>query len=614
MSPTARHAMCYAMYNALRRATQRYTSLLTSSVLVTVALLAGLAPAFLFAPAASAHGATGSAKGDSSAAVHAVRLASLAVVRIVVVEAGHVICAGCYQGHDIVFPLDGGAYYTIWSGSGALISPDGYILTADHVADGIPGADAQYFVSLAINELAQKAGISVDEARQAFEQDADRIQVPTEVVKRTAFLSTAYIGPVRDVAEVRDSQTALPITRVVASSPVDKQDVAIVKVEGHDLPNVRLAPSSSVQVEDSVTAIAFPADADVGSGVDDQPDFGLLLDPQPGNEAQLDNLLTPTVESGQIIARKHLADGTLVYQTNAIGNHGSSGGAVINDRGEIVGFVDRGPLDGSTRVASLVTNEVIASYAQQAGVTNSGQGGFMTRWTAALAALDASDTCRAGQARDGLRALRADYPRFGAIQPFVREAETKAATAHCGPSVGMAAGVGGLLLLLAGAAAAVLFFLHRQGKVRLGLPARQPVGAPGTVSGTMPAMSPAFAAPAVGGLDPAYAAYNAPYALPAFPPTSHLTSVPPYAAPQAPWGAGPAATPYPAGLGAAPIPPVAPRTPVRLPVITRDLGAPVTQPPRWDVDATEIRHCTSGHTVADAEARFCTECGARVFF
>ncbi|HEX6817696.1 MAG TPA: serine protease, partial [Ktedonobacterales bacterium] len=439
MSHTVSHTMHIARHPALlfvRRCIPCTTSHVARSILATFALLAGLAPAFFFAPAASAHERAANAAGGS---VHAVRLDSPAVVRIIKVESGRVICKACYQGQDIPFPLDGtSSYSAIFSGSGTLISPDGYILTADHVADaGL--ADNDIFRQQAINELAQKAGISVDQATQDFQesQQAGQIQFDIHVTQLTAFLSTAYIGAVRDATQVGDPQVALPVTRVVASSPVEKQDVAIVKVEGHDLPNVRIAPTGSVHVQDRVSAIAFPADADVGSDRFVDGDFTHLLNPQQGEEAELTDLLTPTVEGGQIIAIKRLADGTSYYQTDQIGNHGSSGGAVINDQGDIVGFLDalNDVNSGNpTRVADLITNDVIASYVQQAGITDSGQGAFASRWTQAVDALDNGDACQAAQARDGLRQLSTDYPRFSAIQPFMLQAQSESAGARCLPS------------------------------------------------------------------------------------------------------------------------------------------------------------------------------------
>ena len=84
------------------------------------------------------------------------------------------------------------------------------------------------------------------------------------------------------------------------------------------------------------------------------------------------------------VAQKIQDDGTPVYETCDIGNHGSSGAPVINAAGEIIGSIDRGADGSDTRVQYLVPSTVAAEYAALAGAANSPADNFMSVWTRAV--------------------------------------------------------------------------------------------------------------------------------------------------------------------------------------------------------------------------------------
>ncbi|HET8907398.1 MAG TPA: trypsin-like peptidase domain-containing protein, partial [Ktedonobacterales bacterium] len=252
-----------------RRRVVRGASISLLAALTTMALMSFMA----LVPVAGAHAVVQNAPADS-ANRHGVNLASPAVVRIVSEVDGQVVCKGCNQGSDITFPLNGSNYALAFSGSGAFISSDGYVLTADHVVDYANNDQIILdFFNQAVNEFAQATGTSQNDAQTIFLQlvNQNLIKIPTQVTSQKVFLSTAYTGTLNNPAQV----TSYDITRIVANSPVDKQDVAIVKVEAHDMPYLQMAPANSVHVQDTITAVAYPADADTG-------DFTALLSPASG--------------------------------------------------------------------------------------------------------------------------------------------------------------------------------------------------------------------------------------------------------------------------------------------------------------------------------------------
>ena len=97
---------------------------------------------------------------------------------------------------------------------------------------------------------------------------------------------------------------------VVGADP--KTDVAIIKIDGHNLPSVKLGDSKTLEVGDWVLAVGNP--------------FGL----------------TQTVTAGIVSAKGRSDMGILDFedfiQTDAAINQGNSGGPLVNIEGEVVGL------------------------------------------------------------------------------------------------------------------------------------------------------------------------------------------------------------------------------------------------------------------------------------
>ncbi|OIO33457.1 MAG: hypothetical protein COZ49_03895 [Candidatus Yonathbacteria bacterium CG_4_10_14_3_um_filter_47_65] len=221
---------------------------------------------------------------------------------------------------------------TTFSGTGFVVSPDGYIVTNAHVVtpDTIrPTLLMSLFQSVLFQKVLNKEisenDIKTVVDRFTSEDLAQREQRAKEGMKFIVFkdikTTITVFNPATKAANLDGyRKDGFPATMV--GYPIDyifnDKDVAIIHIDKTNLPALSLAEKSSIEKGDKLYTFGFPATADIND----------------------DDLLSATFTNGSVSSYKDSSHKDFkIIQTNAKIAEGSSGSPMLNDRGEVVGII-----------------------------------------------------------------------------------------------------------------------------------------------------------------------------------------------------------------------------------------------------------------------------------
>jgi serine protease Do len=220
-------------------------------------------------------------------------------------------------------------------GTGWVVTPDGYIVTAAHVVNPDPAQIKQAFVDSALNDF-----VSAD--ARSLQQDSGVRFTPDQLKKLTEAAATfdahylrmgtvgksvsAQIGMA--VAGFKKVDKGRPIEVVSAGESYPGKDVAILKLDGEQhLPTLPVGQNSDVVAGDTLYVAGYPAASTFYSGL------------------SKDSQLQPTVTQGPLTAIKSNPAGTPIFQTQAPASPGDSGGPVLDDAGNVIGILVASAVD-----------------------------------------------------------------------------------------------------------------------------------------------------------------------------------------------------------------------------------------------------------------------------
>jgi len=215
-------------------------------------------------------------------------------------------------------------------GTGFLITPDGYLVTNGHVVQPYHESDDSEARDTLLRQAIERACLERKAAegqpRHTVAELLPRI-APTASVDVKKTLNVVLSNRDTFVAEVKAYSP--PLTerpgkqRAAGKGGVREsgKDIAILKIDGRNLPTLSLGDSDRVQLGEPIHLLGFP-------GVVLYHD---LLDKRSGVEA--------SATSGQVSSVKRDARGTPVIQTDAAASWGNSGGPGVNAQGDVIGIL-----------------------------------------------------------------------------------------------------------------------------------------------------------------------------------------------------------------------------------------------------------------------------------
>ncbi len=366
-------------------------------------------------------------------------------------------------------------------GSGFIITPDGYIVTNEHVVS----MDADALIYYVANSVVKQRSDALIRSLAAKVELPEGDPLRAELVQ--AFREYFFRGYDHD-GGIRVLESDAKPLRVTASIPVFNgvtttvkelecdvrkqgestpgKDVAILKVEQNNLPTVPVGDDSTLSQGDQIYVMGFPAAAEVGGAHEES-----------GTEASL--------TAGRFSRAAPMPGGWKAIQTDAAINHGNSGGPAFNERGEVIGIATFGASGGDVQgINYLVPMSVANQFIQELNIKPR-DSELSAQYRLALASFEAGDYSKA---RSQLLQIKEESAGFPFVQEYIDRIPAGAASQNWLTVLWIAAAV---------ALLAVGWFVMSRRKVQL---AHAPVAKAATVGAPIapPQLSPSSQPAGVG--------------------------------------------------------------------------------------------------------------------
>ncbi|HCL83628.1 MAG TPA: hypothetical protein DIC22_06610 [Chitinophagaceae bacterium] len=250
------------------------------------------------------------------------------------------------------------------SGTGFLITADGYVATNCHLIDRDNAFIRRQFFLSAFQQITE-ANISALENAWAtrFSEQQKSILYNTYASVYARLFSMVLYDLRKDIfieysvdsANGNTSSIKKSAHVIVKGQPMPGKDVAILKMDGDStLPTLKIAQDELPRVGEQLFVYGFPGPV------------------TNNNYVATESAIEPTLTTGIVSALKKSVAGWPLIQMDANINRGSSGGPVCNEKGEVVGLTTFGSLENSGGLAAglnfAIPVSILQEYLDSAGV------------------------------------------------------------------------------------------------------------------------------------------------------------------------------------------------------------------------------------------------------
>jgi serine protease Do len=343
---------------------------------------------------------------------------------------------------------------TYETGSGFIVHPDGYIATNGHVVtqyyDMNESRLTTEFLKRAVAQACGPAlamvpdgarkirlrAIAADPVNRGKVQLFKRLQVHLSTGEIYAAEIKAYSPAIK--SEEKPSASTSTSAGAGLEPERSGKDVALLKIDAHDLPTVRLAPSSAnLRLGEQVFVLGYP-------GVVLNHDF---LSRQSQLEA--------SVTVGRVSGFKIDLTNRRVIQTDASITWGNSGGPAFNLQGEVIGmatFIST-TIEGDQAIQGfnfLIPVDSVREFAGQIGVVPEPDTLFMREWSRGVKAYFAGEYRRSLAHTDAAIRIMAGFPDIDRLRADAQmQADMNPRLRQLGKKFGLGLGAVAAVALLA---------------------------------------------------------------------------------------------------------------------------------------------------------------------
>jgi S1-C subfamily serine protease len=251
------------------------------------------------------------------------------------------------------------------TGSGFFITADGYVATNCHLIERDDAFIRRQFILTAFRQITEAsiAALETSWATKFTQQQRNLLYDTYASVYSRLFSMILYdlktniyvVYRVDNGDQLSDTVKKLADI-ILKGQSMPGKDVAILKIATTgEMPMLTLAPPALPRVGQQLFVYGYPG-------------------PVTNNDfVSAESAIEPTLTTGIVSAIKNSVDGWPLIQMDANINHGSSGGPVCNDKGQVIGLTTFGSLENTGGLAAglnfAVPVTILDEYLDSAGIT-----------------------------------------------------------------------------------------------------------------------------------------------------------------------------------------------------------------------------------------------------